>query len=67
MTSYSQLAQHDPALAAWRDAEIARAGVELAALKVEHEHQAEVIAQQAERIEQLKAALKDAQKGKGRR
>jgi hypothetical protein len=58
MTFYSQRAQHDPALAAWRDAEIARAGVELAALKVEYQHQAEVIAQQAATIRQLEAALK---------
>jgi hypothetical protein len=58
MTSYSQLAQHDPALAAWRDAEIARAGVELAALKVEAERDKAIIAQQAATIRQLEAALK---------
>jgi predicted nucleic acid-binding Zn-ribbon protein len=45
MTSYAEQARTDPALAAFIAAEVARAGVELAALKVEHEHQREVIAQ----------------------
>jgi hypothetical protein len=57
MTSYSQLAQHDPALAAWRDAEIARAGVELAALKVEAEHAQAVIADLRRQIKALEAKV----------
>jgi hypothetical protein len=67
MTSYAEQVKYNPALAAFVQAEIARAGVELAALKVEAEHAQAVIAQQAATIRQLEAALKDAQKGKGRR
>jgi tRNA U34 5-methylaminomethyl-2-thiouridine-forming methyltransferase MnmC len=56
--SYAEQARTDPALAAFIAAEVARAGVELAALKVEHVHQREVIADLKRRIKELEAEHK---------
>jgi capsule polysaccharide export protein KpsE/RkpR len=57
MTSYAEQARTDPALAAFIAAEVARAGVELAALKVEHAHQQTVIAELQRQIAELREAL----------
>jgi hypothetical protein len=62
MTSYAEQARTDPALAAFIAAEIARACVELAALKVEHAHQETVIAELQRQIAELREAL--SRKGK---
>ena len=56
MTSFAEQALHNPALRAFIDGEIARAHIDLHALRVENEHQRVVIAHQKDRIAELEAA-----------
>jgi hypothetical protein len=58
VTSYAEQVQHNPALKAFVEAEVARACVRLASLIVENEHQRMVIDEQQRRIAALEAAVK---------
>lgn len=58
MISYAEQMSHDPALRAFVEAQRGQAAVELAALKVEYEHQCEVIESQRQRIQLLEQQLK---------
>jgi hypothetical protein len=62
MTSYAEQVQHNPALKAFVEAEVARACVRLASLLVENEHQRMVIDDQKRRIAELEAAVKKGKK-----
>lgn len=53
MTSYLEEMQHNPALRAFVEAQRGQAAVELAALKVENEHQRAVIESQKQRLAEL--------------
>ena len=58
MTSWSERALLDASLAAWRDAEVAQAHVELQALRVEYAHRGDVIESLKAKIAELKAQLR---------
>jgi hypothetical protein len=62
MTSYAEQVQHNPALKAFVEAEVARACVRLASLLVENDHQRMVIDDQKRRIAELEAAAKKGKK-----
>jgi hypothetical protein len=62
MTSYAEQVQHNPALKAFVEAEVARACVRLASLIVENDHQRMVIDDQKRRIAELEAAAKKGKK-----
>jgi hypothetical protein len=62
VTSYAEQVQHNPALKAFVEAEVARACVRLASLIVENEHQRMVIDEQQRRIAELEAAVKKGKK-----
>ena len=57
MTSYLEQMQTDPALRAFVQAEIARAVVDLAAFRVEHERDQQIIQAQKQEIGELRALL----------
>jgi hypothetical protein len=62
VTSYAEQVQHNPALKAFVEAEVARACVRLASLIVENDHQRMVIDDQKRRIAELEAAAKKGKK-----
>jgi hypothetical protein len=62
VTSYAEQVQHNPALKAFVEAEVARACVRLASLLVENDHQRMVIDDQKRRIAELEAAAKKGKK-----
>jgi hypothetical protein len=59
VTSYAEQVQHNPALKAFVEAEVARACVRLASLIVDNDHQRMVIDDQKRRIAELEAGLRD--------
>jgi hypothetical protein len=62
MTSYAEQAQHNPALAAYVQAEIARACVRLASLEAEHVKDQSIIEAQARKIQEQAEQIKALEK-----
>lgn len=58
MTTFAEQLRLDPAFRAFVDAQIGHAGVELAALRVEHERDQRLLRAQAEQIKRLEAQLR---------
>lgn len=63
MTSWAEQMRHDAALRAFVHGEINRAAIDAQALRVENEHQREVIQSQKDKIRELENQLAKRKKG----